>query len=80
MQVHGTSNIINDFFPTGLAVTSDETAATYSELFKSLETIFKFIMADGSRAISKGKLDAMEPAEENVVNVDGKKIDGERGM
>ena len=35
VQVHGTSNLVNEFCPTGLAVTSDETAVTYRELFST---------------------------------------------
>ena len=60
VQVHGTSNLINEFFPTGNAITSEETAVTYKELFQTLETTFNYIMADGSKAITKGKRDAWE--------------------
>ena len=30
VQVHGTSNILNEFFPTGICVTSEELAKNYS--------------------------------------------------
>ena len=78
VQVLGTSNLVNEFFPTGLAVTSEETAVTYREIITTLETTFKFIMADGATAITKGKLDALKPAA--FVNVDGSEVDPERGM
>ena len=78
VQVLGTSNLVNEFFPTGLAVTSEETAVTYREIITTLETTFKFIMADGAKAITKGKLDALKPAA--FVNVDGSEVDPERGM
>ena len=78
VQVLGTSNLVNEFFPTGLAVTSEETAVTYREIITTLETTFKFIMADGAKAITKGKLDALKPA--TFVNVDGTEVDPERGM
>ena len=42
VQVHGTSNKVNEFFPTGLIITSDETAQTYKEIFESLETTFEY--------------------------------------
>ena len=80
VQVHGTSNLVNEFFPTDLAVTSDETAVTYRELFSTLETTFKFIMADGSKAITRGKLEALKPCDDAIVNVDGTEVDTERGM
>ena len=33
VQVHGTSNTVNEFFPSGIVITSDETAKTYEEIF-----------------------------------------------
>ena len=78
VQVYGTSNLINEFFPTGNAITSEETAVTYKELFQTLETTFNYIMADGSKAITKGKRDAWESTEN--INIDGVEIDTERGM
>ena len=36
VQVHGTSNILNEFFPTGICVTSEESAKTYTEIFELL--------------------------------------------
>ena len=80
VQVFGTSNLVNDFFPAGLAVTSEETAETYEEIILSLDTCFKFLMADGARAISRGKWNATKPTDETIINVDGLNIDIERGM
>ena len=53
VQVHGTSNKVNEFFPTGLIITSDETAQTYKEIFESLETLFEYMMADIALVITK---------------------------
>ena len=55
VQVHGTSNILNEFFPTGICVTSEESAKTYKEIFNSLDNAFKYLMADGARAITLAK-------------------------
>ena len=53
VQVHGTSNLLNEFFPTGLCVTSNEDAKTYQEIFESFDENMKFLMADGAAAITK---------------------------
>ena len=47
---------MNEFFPTGICVTSEESAKTYSEILKTLDNAFEYIMADGARAITLGKL------------------------
>ena len=53
VQVHGTSNVINDFFPTGLCVSSNENHETYQEIFESFGDNMNYLMADESRAITK---------------------------
>ena len=47
VQVHGTSNSVNEFFPSSIVITSDETAQTYKEIFQSRETTIEYLMADG---------------------------------
>ena len=81
VQVHGTSNLVNEFFPTGIVITSDETAKTYEEIFESLEVGIKFLMADGASSITKAKENVWKAFEENIkILDDGSKIDQERGM
>ena len=71
VQVHGTSNILNEFFPTGICVTSHENAETYSEIFETLSGAFKYLMADGARAITLAKQNIAEDIiEQNEVPLD----------
>ena len=79
VQVHGTSNKVNEFFPTGLIITSDETAQTYKEIFESLETTFEYLMADGLSAITKAKMEVWKP---DVIKIleNGTEIDKQRCM
>lgn len=53
--MHGTSNVINEFFPTGLVVASHEDEVTFGEFFKTLNIALNFLLADGSKAITNGK-------------------------
>ena len=64
VQVHGTSNILNEFFPTGICVTSEESAKTYTEIFETLGNAFEFLMADGARAITLAKQNIAEDVNE----------------
>ena len=70
---------VNEFFPTGLIITSDETAQTYKEIFESLETTFEYLMADGASAITKAKMEVWKP---DVIKIleNGTEIDKQRGM
>ena len=76
VQVHGTSNILNEFFPTGLCITSNENAVTYQEIFEHMEATFDYLMGDGARAITKGKSDVW--VADTKYEVEGNIIDSGR--
>ena len=64
-----------------MAVTSDENATTYQEIISALECSFNFLMADGAKAITNGKLNAQRPNENEIIHLDGDvEVDPERGM
>ena len=48
--------MVNEFFPTGIVVTSDETAKTFKEIIESLQITIKYLSADGAASITKAKL------------------------
>ena len=68
VQVHGTSNEVNEFFPTGLVIASHEDTTTFSEFFKGLEIALKFLLADGSKAITAAKRSVWPYQETSVVD------------
>ena len=61
VQVHGTSNEINEFFPTGVVVASHEDEKNFSDFFRTLLIDLKFLLADGSKAITKAKQSVWPP-------------------
>ena len=72
---------MNEFFPTGIVITSDETAKTYEEIFESLEVAIKYLMADGAASITKAKQNVWTADKDNIkVLDDGSEVDLERGM
>ena len=72
---------MNEFFPSGIVITSDETAQTYKEIFESLETTIEYLMADGATGITKAKMEVWEPKDDAVkVLDDGSEVDKQRGM
>ena len=68
VQDHGTSNAINEFFPTGLVVASHEDGETFAEIFESLELTIKHLLADGSKAITQGKQKVWPKSESEEVD------------
>ena len=81
VQVHGTSNHINEFFPSGLIITSDETGQTYKEIFEKLDITIEFFMADGATALTNAKKEIWKPRDDCIkVLEDGVEVDLQRGM
>ena len=72
---------MNEFFPTGIVITSDETAKTYEEIFESLDVTIKYFMADGAVSITKAKQKVWTATQDNIkILDDGSEVDLERGM
>lgn len=81
VQVHGTSNLVNEFFPTGIVITSNETAKNYEEIFESIGVEMSFFVADAAASITKAKENIWKAADDNIkVLDDGMEVNLERGM
>ena len=62
------------FSLTGICVTSHENAETYSEIFETLSGAFKYLMADGARAITLAKHQVSNNTSVNENNLDDERL------
>ena len=65
--VHGTSNVIHEFFGTGLVLQSHEDAKTFTEFCRSLMPEIKEVIGDGSRAITKAVCETCQMKVKNQI-------------